>query len=241
MIEGAENLKQSHQSRVSFMTIHDICISKMQQQDVEANNGNITYTIKIHGLKDESEEDKISDELINLQDGMSIKDLKSYILTITEDQPFFLKFHMGNEEKLQDLIERTETWNTQRGISNDQAMLIFDIYLDRENFDLHAEIDRESEMKEPINPDAGEEFKYLDVKNLNGKTTIDRFFKQIRKSLKETYQVSFKNKALAIAIKLENGEVITEEKDNSNFKVETLADHYITRFSTIKIFAKQKE
>jgi hypothetical protein len=67
------------------MTIHDICISKMQQQDVEANNGNITYTIKIHGLKDESEEDKINDELINLQDGMSIKDLKSYILTITED------------------------------------------------------------------------------------------------------------------------------------------------------------
>jgi len=85
MIDGDENLKQSHQSRVSFMTIHDICISKMQQQDVEANNGNITYTIKIHGLKDESEEDKINDELITLQDGMTIKDLKSYILTITED------------------------------------------------------------------------------------------------------------------------------------------------------------
>jgi hypothetical protein len=57
----------------------------MQEQDVDANKGNITYMIKINGLKNESEEDKISDELINLQDGMSIKDLKSYILTITED------------------------------------------------------------------------------------------------------------------------------------------------------------
>ena len=101
MIDGAESLKQSHPERVSFMTIHDICISKMQQQDVEANIGNITYNIKIHGLKNAaSEEEEITDELINLRDGMSIRDLKSYILSITDDQPFFLKFHMGNEEKL---------------------------------------------------------------------------------------------------------------------------------------------
>ena len=31
MIEGEENLKQSHQQRVSFMTIHDIAITEMQQ------------------------------------------------------------------------------------------------------------------------------------------------------------------------------------------------------------------
>jgi hypothetical protein len=56
-------------------------------------------------------------------------------------------------------------------------MLIFDIYLDRENFDLHTEIDQEREKDEPINPNTGEEFKYLTVKNLNSKTSIEYFFK----------------------------------------------------------------
>jgi hypothetical protein len=37
MVEGEESLKQSHQQRVSFMSIHDIGITAMQQQDVEAN------------------------------------------------------------------------------------------------------------------------------------------------------------------------------------------------------------
>ena len=197
MINGAEDLKQSHRERVSFMTIHDICISKMQQQDVEANTGNITYNIKIHGLKNTSEEDEINDEHINLYDGMSIKDLKSYILSITNDEPFFLKFHMGNEEKLQALVDRTEKWNTQRGISNDDGMLIFDIYLDRENFDLHTEIDLEKEKVTPINPGAGEEFKYLTVKNISGKTSMEKFFKQIKKALieKKTYNIMIQSKS----------------------------------------------
>ena len=74
---------------------------------------------------------------------MTIRKLKSYILSINDNQPFFLKFHMDNEETLQDLIDRTETWNTQRGISNLDGALIFDVYLDRENFDLHMEVDAE--------------------------------------------------------------------------------------------------
>ena len=78
--------------------------------------------------------------MICLKDHILIKDLKSYILTLTH-QPFFFKFHMGNEESLADLIVKTEAWNTSRGISNEDEALVFDIYLDRENFDLHMELD----------------------------------------------------------------------------------------------------
>jgi hypothetical protein len=52
---------------------------------------------------------------------------------------------MNNDETVQDLIDRTREWNTQRGISNDDGMLIFDVYLDRDNFDLHLEADLEKE------------------------------------------------------------------------------------------------
>lgn len=97
--------------------------------------------------------------------------MKSFILSITH-KPFFLKFHMGNEEKLQDLINKTETWNIQRGISNNEGALMFDVYLDRINFDLYAEIDRENEKLNDgtgaINPGAGDEFKYVTLTNLNG-------------------------------------------------------------------------
>jgi len=79
---------------------------------------------------------------------------------------------MGNEEKLQDLINKTETWNIQRGISNNEGALMFDVYLDRINFDLYAEIDRENEKLNDgtgaINPGAGDEFKYVTLTNLNG-------------------------------------------------------------------------
>jgi len=167
MIEGDENAKQSHPERVSFMSINDIAITAMQQQDVEANAGNIAYTIKVHGLKSDESEDKIEDEMICLQDGMTIKELKSYILTITK-KAFYLKFHMDNDDKLQKLIDKTETWNSQRGIDNSEGVLVFDVYLDRENFDLHMEVNKEKEDEVPINPDAVEGFKYLTVKNLSG-------------------------------------------------------------------------
>ena len=52
---------------------------------------------------------------------------------------------MGNDEKLQDLIDKTKSWNTERGIDNDDGALVFDIYLDRENFDLHMEVDQVKE------------------------------------------------------------------------------------------------
>ena len=48
--------------------------------------------------------------MICLDEGMLIKDLKSYILSLTKE-PFFLKFHMGNDEKLSDLIMKTKAWN----------------------------------------------------------------------------------------------------------------------------------
>ena len=80
---------------------------------------------------------------------MLIKDLKSYVLSIT-NQPFFLKFHMGNEERLQDLILKTKEWNTARGISNEDEALAFDIYLDRDHFDLHMHLDLEQDAKKPI-------------------------------------------------------------------------------------------
>ena len=85
----------------------------MQQQDFEvANAGEITYTIKVHPVKSDDEEDKIEDCFIALQPKMKIKELKSFILSVTKSQPFFLKFHMNNDETLQDLIDRTVTWNS---------------------------------------------------------------------------------------------------------------------------------
>ena len=135
------------------MSIHDLCITEMQQQDVEANAGDIVYTIRIHSAKSEEDGVKIEDQMISLNDKMPIKELKSYILSLTDLQPFFLKFHMNNTETLQDLINRTRTWNTERDISNDEGALRFDIFLDRVNFDLHLEVDLEKEKVRPINPD----------------------------------------------------------------------------------------
>lgn len=242
---GTEDTVQSHQNKVSFMTIHDIAITEMQQQDIEANQGTITYKIKIHQPKsaqkenEEEEDEAIDDELITLREGMTIRDLKSYILSLTH-APFFLKFHMGNEEKLDDLITRTKEWNDQRGISNVDEALTFDVYLDRERFDLYMEVDLEQEQKVPLNPGAENgKFKYLDVKNLSGRTSIDQLFKRIKRALKETYGVEFKSKTHTIGIQLENGEVIVREKDDAQKKSNTLSDHYITRFSTIKFFATE--
>jgi len=100
------------------MSVHDICITEMQQQDVEANKGNVTYNIRIHPLKNGDEDDVIKEEMITLNEGMTIRELKSYILSITK-KPFFFKFHMDNDEKLDDLIKKTMLWNDQRGISNE--------------------------------------------------------------------------------------------------------------------------
>jgi len=65
------------------MTIHDICITTMQQQDIEANAGEIAYTIKVHGLKGDDDNNQIEDENIVIREGMTIKELKGYILSIT--------------------------------------------------------------------------------------------------------------------------------------------------------------
>jgi hypothetical protein len=67
------------------MTIHDLCITEMQQHDCEANAGDIVYTIRIHAVKSDNEdEDKIEDQFIALQDKMKIKELKSFILSLTK-------------------------------------------------------------------------------------------------------------------------------------------------------------
>jgi len=72
---------------------------------------------------------------------------------------------MGDEENLAHLIEKTEAWNTSRDISNDDEVIVFDIYLDIENFDLHMELDFEKDAENPINKE--KDIKFLDVKNLN--------------------------------------------------------------------------
>ena len=63
---------------------------------------------------------------------------------------------MGNDELVQDLIDRTEKWNTSRGISNLEGALVLDVYLDRDNFDLHMEVDPE---QKPLITDSDQEFK----------------------------------------------------------------------------------
>ena len=108
---------------------------------------------------------------------MLIKDLKSYVLSITKE-PFFLKFHMGNEETLKDLIERTKAWNTSRGIDNDDGALVFDIFLDRDYFDLYMEVDVDMEKENPINKD--KEIKFLTVKKVKYSTSVSHLFTKIR-------------------------------------------------------------
>ena len=109
---------------------------------------------------------------------MLIKDLKSFVLSITKE-PFFLKFHMGNEETLKDLIERTKAWNTSRGISNEDGALAFDIFLDRDYFDLHMKVDVEMEKENPIIKDKN--IKFLTVENVKNTTSVSHLFTKIRK------------------------------------------------------------
>ena len=87
-----------------------------------------------------------------------------------------------------------------------------------------------------------EDFKYLTVRNLNGNTSIDKFFIRIKKALTDKLGLKF-GKAIdfAVAIELENGEIICDEKGNFLKKSNTLADFNVTRFSTIKFFATSKE
>jgi hypothetical protein len=120
-------------------------------------------------------------------------------------------------------------------------MLVFDVYLDRVNFDLHMEADLEKEEVDKINTVGAEGFKYLTVKNISANTSLEKFFNKIKKELKETYGIVFDSKVHSIAVELENGDKVVEEKGNALKKTNTLADHHITRFSTIKFFASGKE
>lgn len=65
---------------------------------------------------------------------------------------------MGNDEKLSDLIMKTKAWNDQRGISNEDEALVFDIYLDRDCFDLHMELDKKFDKISPITQDGSIRF-----------------------------------------------------------------------------------
>lgn len=88
--------------------------------------------------------------------------------------------------------------------------------------------------------------KYLTVKNLSAKTTINKLFAAIKKQLEEDYKITFKSKENetwkynTLAIKLENGELITHQKDDKIQSSGTLEEHYITRFSTIKVATSAK-
>ena len=194
------------------------------------------YTMKFHSQKGESEDSQVDDQNILLKEGMTIKTLKSYILSI-KNQAFFLKFHMGNNELLQDLIDRTRAWNTKRGINNDDGALVFDVYLDREFFDLHMEIDEEKEKEMPIGKG---QLKYLTIKRLKGSTSLKQLFIRIQNELRRTYEIEL-DSSLAIGIKLENGDKIVNQKHNEELQNNTLNDHFVTRFSTIKFYGETKE
>ena len=44
---------------------------------------------------------------------MTIETFKSYLLEVTENQPFYLRHHMKNNETVGDLIQRTRDWNKE--------------------------------------------------------------------------------------------------------------------------------
>jgi hypothetical protein len=50
---------------------------------------------------------------VDMKDDATIEFLKSYLLNITENQPFYLKHHMGNTDTLADLKKRTTDWNKE--------------------------------------------------------------------------------------------------------------------------------
>ena len=123
------------------MSIQDICLMPMQQQVIERNQGTTVFTIKIHPQCHEEESYQVDECLTR---NMSIKDLKCYILKLV-DQAFFLKFHMQNDQTLGDLEQKTKQWNSQHGIDYDDTFLPFDVFLDRDNYDLIMEIEMDSE------------------------------------------------------------------------------------------------
>jgi hypothetical protein len=66
---------------------------------------------------------------------------------------------------LKDLEKLTKDWNAKIGKEIDDGFLCFDVYLDRDNYDLLMELDEETEQFFP-------EIQFLKVCNLSNQTTL---------------------------------------------------------------------
>ena len=120
----------------------------MQQHEIERKQGTMAYTIKVHSGANE----ETRDETLSLSEDISIKDLKCIVLSVV-NQAFFLKFHMSNDQKLKELIKLTKEWNAKHGIDDGGGFLHFDIFLDRENYELNMEIEEKTQNSKPFYED----------------------------------------------------------------------------------------
>ena len=79
----------SHNDKVSFLDIQDIHIqemSKSKADEQKTKDGAKEFTLSIFG----------KEEKHTLPENMTIEDFKSYVLTLTDNKPFYLKHMISN-------------------------------------------------------------------------------------------------------------------------------------------------
>ena len=108
----------------------------MQDQEMENNTGETHYRVIIHGLLAQQDQGSYNNgELISLNPDMTIANFKRLVLNLSDNNPFFLKFNLDNDKKLQDLLDQTKAWFSKMGNWIDQHVdtdtVILDIYQDR--------------------------------------------------------------------------------------------------------------
>ena len=95
-----------HEEKINFYEAQDICIQQMSNQAAAlseqfAETEKQFVKVKIEKL-DGTVDDSIDELFIDYDD--NIETFKSYLLRITENQPFYFKHHMKNSEKISALL-----------------------------------------------------------------------------------------------------------------------------------------
>ena len=137
-------MDKSHPEKISFIELQDLGIGIMKAPELERlkkdSKKSQQYEIKFIG-KEETKTKKVK-----LPDDMKLKQLKSFLLTLTNNEPFFLKFHMSTSRTVKDLVEKSDEWDKKYGVVSDSKTI--EIFLERKEFSLWLRNEKTGEVKE---------------------------------------------------------------------------------------------
>jgi len=176
----------------------------------------------------------------SLNPEMTIETFKRLILNLTGNNPFFLKFNLDNDKKLQDLIDQTVAWYAKMEnwiVGNqDKDHVILDIYQDRDNFDLWFEYieckpfldSKEKDMEVP---------QYIQLKGLHDNIKISPLLKKLRDTIKEKTGTAYLGK---LTIKLPDDRILNNDLKNKSVvkfqRDNSLRDLGINRFTPLRFY-----